>query len=320
MNAYPHDRRRNVKRRTLIASAAAVGASLAAPTTLFAQTSATPAAAREEMADSAPQTGYAPVNGLDMYYEIHGEGGVPLVVIHGAFGNTGLFGGELVPALAESRQVIVMDQQAHGRTADIDRPLSVVQMADDTAALIDYLGLEQIDVFGYSMGGGIAFRLAVRRPELVRKLVIAAVYTSGAGAYPEVVSGMESLSPELFAGSPMETSYMEVAPNPDDWPVLIEKIKAFGTNAEAYTLTPDEIQGIAAPVLYIIGDSDIVRPEHAVEVFKLLGGGVPGDLTGLPASQLAILPGTTHIGVIARTDLLLAMIVPFLDAPLPDAE
>jgi pimeloyl-ACP methyl ester carboxylesterase len=137
--------------------------------------------------------------------------------------------------------------------------------------------------------------------------VVAAVYTSGAGAYPE-----------LFAGSPLETSYLAVAPNPDDWPVLIEKMKAFGTNAEVYSLTPDEIESIAAPVLYIIGDSDIVLPEHAVEVFRLLGGGVPGDLTGLPKSQLAILPGTTHTGVILQTDLLLGMIVPFLDAPMPE--
>jgi pimeloyl-ACP methyl ester carboxylesterase len=304
-----------MKRRTFVAGATATGMSLVSGAAGLSQESAGTATPGGE---TDVQSGYAPVNGLDMYYEIHGSGGVPLLVIHGAFGNTGLFGGELAPALAETRQVIVMDQQGHGRTADVDRPLSVVQMADDTAALIEHLGLAQVDVFGYSMGGGIAFRLAAERPELVRKLVVAAVYTSGAGAYPEVVSGMESLSPELFAGSPLETSYLAVAPNPDDWPVLIEKMKAFGTNAEVYSLTPDEIESIAAPVLYIIGDSDIVLPEHAVEVFRLLGGGVPGDLTGLPKSQLAILPGTTHTGVILQTDLLLGMIVPFLDAPMPE--
>ena len=271
------------------------------------------------MTDAAVETGYAPVNGLDMYYEIHGEGGVPLVVIHGAFGNTELFGGELAPALAESRQVIVMDQQAHGRTADFDRPLRVVQMADDTAALIEHLGLEQVDVFGLSMGAGIAMRLAVRRPELVRKLVAATVWLSGDGVYPEAVAGMSGLSPEVVAGSPLETSYMAVAPNPDDWPTLVEKIKALGVDAEAYALTQEEIQAIEAPVLFIIGDSDFVRPEHAVEVFRLLGGGVPGDLTGLPASQLGVLPGTTHSGVILQTELLLGMIVPFLDAPMPEA-
>ena len=310
-----------MKRRSFVAGVTATGMALVSGTAGLAQEhagTATPAGG-QTMTQTGVQTGYAPVNGLQMYYEIHGAGGVPLLVIHGAFGNTGLFGGELVPALAKTRQVIVMDQQGHGRTADIDRPLSVAQMADDTAALIEHLGLEQVDVFGYSMGGGIAFRLAVARPELVRKLVIAAVYTSGAGAYPEVVAGMESLSPEVFAGSPLETSYLAAAPNPDDWPVLIEKIKAMGSNAEAYSLTPDEVRGIAAPVLYIIGDSDIVLPEHAVEVFRLLGGGVPGDLTGLPKSQLAILPGTTHIGVISQTELLLGMIVPFLDAPMPEA-
>ncbi len=311
-----------MKRRTFVAGVTATGISLGSGAAALAQElagTATPVEG-ETMLPTDVQSGYAPVNGLDMYYEIHGAGGVPLLVIHGAFGNTGLFGGELVPALAETRTVIVMDQQAHGRTADIDRPLSVVQMAEDTAALVEHLGLEQVDVFGYSMGGGIAFRLAVERPELVRKLVVAAVYTSGAGAYPEIVSGMKSISPEAFAGSPMETSYFAVAPNPDDWPVLVEKIKAMGSNAEAYSLAPDEVQGIQAPVLYIIGDSDIVLPEHAVEVFRLLGGGVPGDLTGLPKSQLAILPGTTHVGVILQTDLLLGMIVPFLDAPMPEAE
>ena len=304
-----------MKRRTFVAGATATGMSLASGATGLAQENANTATPEARV-----ESGYAPVNGLQMYYEIHGTGGVPLLVIHGAFGNTGLFGGELVPALAETRTVIVMDQQGHGRTADIDRPLSVVQMADDTAALLEYLGLELVDVFGYSMGGGIAFRLAVERPELVRKLVIAAVYTSGAGAHPEIVSGMQSLSPEAFAGSAMETSYLAVAPNPDDWPVLVEKIKTLGSNAGAYSLTPGEIRGIAAPVLYIIGDSDIVRPEHAVEVFRLLGGGVPGDLAGLPKSQLAILPGTTHIGVILQTDLLLGMIVPFLDAPMPEEQ
>ncbi len=310
-----------MKRRTFVAGATATGMSLVSGAPGLAQESAGTATPEGgTMTRTDVQSGYAPVNRLQMYYEIHGSGGVPLLVIHGAFGNTGLFGGELAPALAETRQVIVMDQQGHGRTADIDRPLNVVQMADDTAALIEHLGLQQVDVFGYSMGGGIAFRLAAERPELVRKLVVAAVYTSGAGAHPEIVSGMESLSPELFAGSPLETSYLAMAPNPDDWPVLIEKIKALGTNAEAYSLTPDEIESIAAPVLYIIGDSDIVLPEHAVEVFRLLGGGVSGDLTGLPKSQLAILPGTTHTGVILRTDLLLGMIVPFLDAPMPEEQ
>jgi pimeloyl-ACP methyl ester carboxylesterase len=214
-----------MKRRTFVAGVTATGISLMSGPAALAQEragTATPAEG-ETMMQTDVQSGYAPVNGLDMYYEIHGAGGVPLLVIHGAFGNTGLFGGELVPALAETRTVIVMDQQAHGRTADIDRPLSVVQMADDTAALVEHLGLDQVDVFGYSMGGGIAFRLAVERPELVRKLVIDAVYTSGTGVHPEIVSGMKSLSPEVFAGSPMETSYLAVAPNPDDWPALVDE-------------------------------------------------------------------------------------------------
>jgi pimeloyl-ACP methyl ester carboxylesterase len=312
-----------MNRRMFVATVAAVGTTMSLHGRLRAQlASGTPAASTggSTLTDAAVETGYAPVNGLDMYYEIHGAGGVPLVVIHGAFGNTGMFT-ELVPRLAETRQVIVMDQQAHGRTADIDRPLNVAQMADDTAALIAHLGLEQVDIFGYSMGGGIAFQLAVRHPELVRKLVIASVYTSPAGVYPEVIAGIETISPEVFAGSPMETFYKEIAPNPDDWPTLIEKIKGLGGAGgveDAYSVPPEAIAAIEAPVLYIIGDSDIVRPEHAVEVFRLLGGGVSGDNVGLPTSQLAILPGTSHVGVMFQTDALLGMIVPFLDAPLPE--
>jgi pimeloyl-ACP methyl ester carboxylesterase len=262
------------------------------------------------------EAGYAPVNGLQMYYEIHGSGdAVPLVLLHGALSATETSFGALLPELAKGRRVIAVEQQAHGRTADIDRPLSVPQMADDTAALLRHLGIEKADFFGYSMGAAIALDLAVRRPDLVRKLVlISATYTVD-GLHPGLLEGLEGLTPDAMAGSPFEEEYLRLAPNPQDWPTLIEKNKEMQRHLPEVTI---DVTAIQAPVLLVIGDSDIVRPEHAVEMFRLLGGGVIGDLAGLPKSQLAVLPGTTHITAVYRADLLLAMIPPFLDAPVSE--
>ena len=265
---------------------------------------------------------YAEVNGLEMYYEIHGTG-EPLVVLHGAYMTIDAMG-TLVPELAKSRQVIAVELQGHGRTADIDRPLSYEQMADDVAALIEHLGIEKADVFGYSMGGGVALQVAIRHPEVVRKLVAASVSYTSDGMHPELHEFFPTITPELFAGSPFEAAYLEVAPNPEDFPNLVTKLKQL--DMEPYAWPPEDIQGIAAPTLLIkIWDSDPIRPEHAVEMFRLLGGGVMGDLTGLPKSQLAVLPGTTHFvppgsGILDRAEWLLSMIGEFLDAPMPEAE
>jgi pimeloyl-ACP methyl ester carboxylesterase len=264
---------------------------------------------------------YAGVNGLEMYYEIHGTG-EPLVVLHGAYMTIDAMG-TLVPELAKSRQVIAVELQGHGHTADIDRPLSYEQMADDVATLIEHLGIEKADVFGYSMGGGVALQAAVRHPEVVRKLVAASISYTSDGMHPELHEFFSTITPELFAGSPFEAAYLEVAPNPEDFPNLVTKLKQL--DMEPYAWPPEDIQQIAAPTLLIIGDSDAIRLEHAVEMFRLLGGGVMGDLTGLPKSQLAVLPGTTHFvppgsGILDRAEWLLPMIGEFLDAPMPEAE
>jgi pimeloyl-ACP methyl ester carboxylesterase len=261
--------------------------------------------------------GYAPVNGLEMYYEIHGAG-QPLVLLHGALSATGTSFGPLLPALAKTRQVIAIEQQAHGRTADIERPLSIAQMAEDTAALLRHLGVERADVFGYSMGAGIALALAIQHPELVRKLILAAVTYTKDGLHPALLEGMEALKAEDLAGSPFHAEYMRTAPHPEDFPTLVAKVKQM--DREIPDWPAKAIQSLAAPTLLIVGDSDIVRPEHAVEMFRLLGGGVPGDIAGLPKSQLAILPGTTHVTLVQRTDLLPPMLTAFLDAPMPDGE
>jgi pimeloyl-ACP methyl ester carboxylesterase len=252
--------------------------------------------------------GYAPVNGLRMYYETHGSG-EPLLVLPGAYMTVGLMG-DLVPALAESRHVIAVEFQGHGHTADIDRPFSYEQFADDIAALLGHLGIERADVYGYSLGGGVALQLGLRHRRLVRKLAIASASQSSDGLYPEVVGGIENITPELFDGTPWREAYDRTAPDPSRFPTLVEKLKRLD-------MTPFDwpIDKLAAPALILIGDADGTRLEHAVDMFRRLGGGVFGDLVPeLPASQLAILPGTTHVGMLERADWIASMVTAFLAA------
>jgi pimeloyl-ACP methyl ester carboxylesterase len=250
---------------------------------------------------------YADINGLKMYYEIHGTGN-PVVLLHGAMSATGTSFGLLVDALARTRQVIAVEQQGHGRTADIDRPLSVTQMADDTLALLASLGIERADLYGYSLGAGIAVYIVIRQPAVVRKAVLASVVFDSTGFHPGLLENIAEPSP---ARSPFEQEYLELAPNPAHWPQLVAKIQAM----RLPEITADTVSAIQIPLLLIIGDSDIVVPEHTVVMYRLLGGGVLGDADPLPASQLAILPGTSHTGIPGRTDMLMTMIPPFLDAP-----
>ena len=249
-----------------------------------------------------------------MYYEVHGTGS-SLVLLHGSLTTIETSFGRILPFLAKTGQVIAVEQQGHGRTADIDRPLTYEQMAEDTAELLRQLGIEKADFFGYSMGAAIALQIAVKHPDLVRKLVVVSVAYNNNGVYPEVLKGEEKLKPEDLDGTEWQKAYVKIAPNPEKWHLLIEKEKQLTREFEGWT--PDEIQAIKAPTLIIMGDSDIVRPEHAIEIFRLLGGGVAGDLTGLPRSGLAILPGTTHVTLVERADWLLSMIEEFLDSPVP---
>jgi pimeloyl-ACP methyl ester carboxylesterase len=259
---------------------------------------------------------YALVNGLKMYYEIHGTG-QPLVLLHGAFSAIGTSFGALLPSLAKTRQVIAFELQAHGRTADIDRPLTLEQMADDTAAALQQLGIEHADIFGYSMGAAVALHLAIRHPSVVRKLVLASVTYNKSGVHPGLMDGFADMTADMMVGSPWHDEYMRIAPNPDAFATLFAKKTQMDRGIQ--DVPAEVIAAIKAPTLLIIGDSDIIRPEHAVEMFRLLGGGVAGDLAGLPNSQLAILPGTTHVTLVDRADLLLSIIPPFLDAPMPEA-
>ncbi|WP_130346870.1 alpha/beta fold hydrolase [Herbihabitans rhizosphaerae] len=262
---------------------------------------------------------YADVNGLRMYYEVHGpsngrdNGQPPLVLLHGALSATGTSFGEVLPKLAKTRRVISVEQQAHGHTADIDRPLRIATMAEDTAALLRKIGVGKADIFGYSMGAGIALDLGIKHPDLVRKLVLAAVSFNKNGLHPGVLDGIDQLKPEHLYGSPFHEEYLKIAPRPQDFDRFVEKVKDLNKNIP--DLPASAVASVKAPVLTIAGDSDIVRPEHAVELFRLFGGGVPGDNVGLPNSQLAILPGTTHVTLVQRADLLLPIVPAFLDAP-----
>jgi len=264
------------------------------------------------------QIGYAPVNDLSMYYEIHGRGR-PLLLLHGAYMTIDTMAA-ILPELAKTRQVIAVEQQGHGHTADVDRPLTYEQMADDTSALIRHLGIDDADILGYSMGGGIALQLAIRHPDQVRKLVVASASFTSDGMHAVALEMFPSITPELFAGSAIEEAYLRTAPNPGDFPKLVEKLTQLDTTP--YAWPEQDIREIAAPTLIVLGDSDGIRLEHAITLFGLLGGGVMGDLAGMPKSQLAVLPGTAHFvppgfGLLDRAEWLLAMIPPFLDTPMP---
>ncbi len=268
------------------------------------------------MAQGTDEEGrYADVHGLKMYYEIHGEGH-PLVLLHGAFSAIGTSFGKLLPDLARERQVIAVEMQGHGHTADIDRPLRYEQLADDIAALLTQIGIEKADIFGWSLGAGVALQTAIRHPEVVRKLVLASVTYNRGGLYPELLAGIENSKPEDLVGTPFYEEYIRIAPNPQDFPRLFAKQQQLDGEMQDWPV--EAIRAIKVPTLLIIGDSDIIRPEHTVELFRLLGGGVIGDLVGLPRSQLAVLPGTTHVILVDRAEWLLSMIPTFLDALMAD--
>jgi len=256
---------------------------------------AIPAGARTSV---APKTGYAPVNGLKLYYEIHGAGR-PLILLHGGLGASEMFR-PILPLLATHCRVIAADMQAHGRTADIDRPLTIPAMADDVAALIRYLKIDKAAIMGYSLGGLVAMRTAIQHPELVAKLLVVSAACKRDGWYPEITAGMTQLNAsaaESMKQTPMYQLYARVAPKPSDWPVLLSKAGELFRKDYDYS---KQVPAIKAPTLLAFGDADAVRAAHAVEFFELLGGGKKDggwDGTGISNARLAILPGLTHYDI-----------------------
>lgn len=262
--------------------------------------------------------GYVSVNGLNMYYEIHGTG-KPLILLHGAFSAIGTSFGGLIPLLATHRQVIAFELQGHGRTADIDRPFTIEAMADDTAAAIKELNFGSVDLLGYSMGGSVALHTAIRHPDVVSKLVLMSVTYALNGVHPGLLDGLGEMKAEMMHGSPWHEEYMRIAPHPENFATLFAKKTAM--DRQLRDIPAENIRELRAPTLLIIGDSDIIRPEHAVEFFRLVGGGVFGDMPpGLPNSQLAVLPGTSHVSIVEQTELLAPMINAFLDRPISEVQ
>lgn len=252
------------------------------------------------------KSGYVPVNGLEMYYEIHGEqrgSSTPLLLLHGGPTTIVTSFGLMLPTLTAQRQVIAVEQQGHGHTADIDRPMSYEQMAEDTTALLEHLGLEGVDVLGFSDGGVVGLGLTIRHPKLVRKLVMAGANYNVGGLYPEIVEFLKKAGPDDFGQ--LRDAYLEIAPRPEDWPTLVSKAMAMGVEFKGYSEAG--IRTVQAPVLIVIGDGDVVRPEHAVELFRLL-----------PHANLAILPNMDHVALVTTPDRLREVSLEFLDAPMPE--
>lgn len=275
---------RCVSKRNLIATAAAIALILAAPV-------------------AAASVGrYATVGPLKMYYEIQGSGR-PLVLLHGGLCTIEACLGTLRAPLAKTRKTIAVEQQGHGRTADIDRPLTFEQMAEDTAALLRQLKVQNADFFGYSDGGNVALRIAMRHPSLVRKLVMFGTNYNNEGLVPGLVEAFKTVKAEDIPKAFRE-AYEKVAPDPKRWPTLVAKVMKQALEFKGWR--PEEMKSIKAPTLVMIGDSDIVRPEHAVEMFRLL-----------PHAQLAVLPGSDHFAVAEGADWVLWMTKAFLDAPMP---
>jgi pimeloyl-ACP methyl ester carboxylesterase len=269
-----------------------------------------------DSAAAANGTGqYADVNGINLYYEIHGTGR-PMVLLHGGLGSGEMFG-PVLPLLAQHHQVIAPDLQGHGRTADIDRPIDIRVMADDIAALIDHLGLEKPDVVGYSLGGGVALQVAVKYPAKVRGLVLVSANIRRDAIPAEMLAQQGQVSAaaaEFMKDTPMYQLYQRVAPRPEDFPKLLTKIGESMSKDFDYT---EEVRGLKVPTLIVAGDADMAPPSHYTEVFKLLDGGLRdggwmGEGRPKGGHALAILPGLTHYNI-ANSPLLAAVTLGFLD-------
>jgi len=253
------------------------------------------------------------VNGMQMYYEVSGAGD-PLIVLHGAYMNIPSMGA-IIPKLAESHKVYALEFQGHGRTTDIDRPITYPNLADDVAGFMDAVGLQKADVFGYSMGAAAGLQFAIRHPEKVNKLIAASAAYDAEGWQPEFKAFIPQMTVEMFVGMPFAEEYRKLAANPDGFPALVEKLIALEKEPMAWEA---DVKTMKTPVLIITGDADVATLEHSVALFRLLGGGVMGDMgKPLPASRLAVLPATSHTAVITQTDLLVAFIEPFLKGETP---
>jgi pimeloyl-ACP methyl ester carboxylesterase len=264
-------------------------------------------------AQSEPVGQTVEVNGMQMYYEVSGEG-EPLIVLHGAYMNIPAMG-EIIPRLAETHKVYALELQGHGRTNDIDRPITYPNLASDVATFMDEVGIEKADVFGYSMGAATGLKLAIDHPDKVDQLVAASVAYDMSGSQPEFLAMIPTMAPGMFIGTPMEDAWKQYSPDPDGFRPFVERMIALEHEPLQWE---DDVRTLKTPMLIIAGDADMVTLEHIVSLFRLVGGGAPGDMgKPLAASRLAILPATSHTAVIDQVDLLLGFIEPFFKGETP---
>lgn len=255
------------------------------------------------------ESGFAPVNGIKVYYEVYGKG-KPIVLLHGAFMTIDMNWGELIPELSKNRKVIALELQGHGHSPFSERKLSHAVLASDVTKVMDYLKIDKADVAGYSFGGEVAYQLAIQSPERLNQLVIISSTYKTNGWLPEVNKAFEGMKPDLFTNSPLHTAYNAVAPDKTKWTKFLEQMMA--SAAQPFDLGDDRISKISAPVLIIAGDNDGLDKIELAKTYKLLGGDVFADMGAMPKSHLAIAPGQTHVSLMMQTSMILNYLNGFL--------
>jgi pimeloyl-ACP methyl ester carboxylesterase len=255
-------------------------------------------------------SGYVPVNGIKVYYEVYGEG-KPIVLLHGAFYTIGMNWGELIPELSKTRKVIAIEMQGHGHSPYSDRKMDLLTFASDVEGVMNYLKVDSADVAGYSMGGSVAYQLAIQSPKRVRRLVIISSTYKTAGWLPQVSGAFKNLKPEYFANTPLHTGYDAVAPDKTNWTKFLEQMFVFA--ATPFDMGDANVAKIASPVLIISGDNDGLDKVELMKTYQLLGGGVAADLAPMPKSHLAVVPAQSHVGLMMQTKVILGYLDGFLN-------
>jgi pimeloyl-ACP methyl ester carboxylesterase len=254
-------------------------------------------------------SGYAPVNGIKVYYEVYGEGR-PLVLLHGAFYTIGMNWGQLIPELSKTRKVIAIELQGHGHTPFSDRKLDFPTLASDVEGVMNYLKVDSADVAGYSMGGSVAYQLTIQSPKRVRKLVIISSTYKSSGWLPQVTNAFKAFKPEFFTNTPLHTAYDAVAPDKTKWTKFLEQMIAFA--GTPFDMGDSNIAKITSPVLIISGDNDGLDKIELMKTYQLLGGGISADLQPMPKSHLAIVPSQGHVSLMMQTKTILGYLDDFL--------
>lgn len=263
----------------------------------------------EAQAIKPSSSGYAPANGIEVYYEVYGSG-EPIVLLHGAYYTIEMNWGQLIPELAKTRKVIALELQGHGHTPFSDRKLSRATLASDVEKVMDYLKIDSADVVGYSFGGQVAYQFAIQSPSRLKKLVIISSVHKTEGWVPEVSGVFKIMKPEFFANSPLQTAYDAVAPDKTKWTKFLEQMIA--SAGEPFDLGDDNIAKLTAPVLIISGDNDGMDKVELAKTYKLLGGGISADMAAMPKSQLAIMPNQSHVSLMRQTKEILMYLDKFL--------